>query len=83
MLRASGETIEGPRPSDWFDAFVDSRGDLVVLLMDVRSSAESSEEFLATLVRDTRAALHRGDALHAVVGDLEMMLAAHPGVETG
>jgi hypothetical protein len=83
MLRASGETIEGPRPSDWFDVFVDDRGDLVALLMDVRSNAESSEDFLATLVRDTKTALRRCDALHTVVNDLEMRLATHPGVETG
>ncbi len=83
MLRASGETVDGPRPSDWFDVFVDDRGDLVALLMDVRSSAESPEDFLATLVRDTRTALRRGDALHQVVGELEMQMATHPGVETG
>lgn len=83
MLRASGETIDGPRPSDWFDVFVDVRGDLVALLMDVRSSAESSDDFLATLFPDTKTALRRGDALHEVVGELEMMLATHPGVETG
>jgi hypothetical protein len=83
MLRASGETIDGPRPSDWFDVFVDDRGDLVGLLMDVRSSAESSDDFLATLVQDTKTALRRCDALHQVVGELEMMLATHPGVETG
>ena len=83
MLRGSGETIEGPRPSDWFDVFVDDRGHLVALLMDVRSSAESSEDFLATLVRDTRTALRRCDALHTVVGELEMQLATHPGVEAG
>lgn len=83
MLRASGETVDGPRPSDWFDVFVDDRGDLVALLMDGRSSAESPEDFLATLVRDTRTALRRGDALHQVVGELEMQMATHPGVETG
>ncbi|MES1178176.1 MAG: hypothetical protein ABUL62_27880 [Myxococcales bacterium] len=75
--------MDGPRPSDWFDVFVDDRGDLVALLMDVRSSAESPEDFLATLVRDTRTALRRGDALHQVVGELEMQMATHPGVETG
>jgi Stage II sporulation protein E (SpoIIE) len=83
MLRASGETIDGPRPSDWFDVFVDDRGDLIALLMDVRSSAESSDDFLATLVHDTRTALRRADALHQVVGELEMQMATHPGVETG
>ncbi len=83
MLRASGETIEGPRPSDWFDAFVDDRGDLVVLLMDVRSSAESPADFLATLLGNTRTSLRRCDPLHAVVGELEMQLSIHPGVETG
>lgn len=83
MLRGTGETIEGPRPSDWFDVFVDDQGDLVALLMDVRSSAESPDDFLATVVRDTRTALRRCDPLHTVVGELEMQLATHPGVEVG
>jgi hypothetical protein len=83
MLRASGETIEGPRPSDWFDVFVDERGDLVLLLLDVRSSAESPAAFLAGLLQSTKAALVRHEALHTVVGELEMQLAVHPGVEAG
>lgn len=83
MLRASGETVDGPRPSDWFDVFVDDRGDVVALLMDLRSSAESSDEFLATLARDTKAALLRGSALHEVVSNLEMQMAIYPGTEAG
>ena len=83
MLRASAETIEGPRPSDWFDVFVDDRGDLVVMLMDIRSSAESTDAFVAALLRETRAGLRLHEPLHAVVNGLEMQLAAHPGVEAG
>ncbi|MET0794158.1 MAG: SpoIIE family protein phosphatase [Polyangiaceae bacterium] len=83
MLRASGETVEGPRPCDWFDVFIDDRGDLVAVLMDVRSSAKSPDAFLAALLPDTRSALRRCDALHVVVGELEMQLATHPGVEVG
>lgn len=83
MLRASGETVAGPRSSDWFDVFLDDRGGVVALLMDVRSSAESSDDFLATLVRDTKTALRRGNPLHQVVADLEMQMAIHPGTETG
>jgi len=83
MLRASGETVEGPRPSDWFDVFVDERGNLVLVLLDVRSSAESPPAFLAGLMQDTKAALQRHEPLHTVVADLEMQLAIHPGVEAG
>ena len=83
MLRASGETVEGPRPSDWFDVFVDSRGNLLLALLDVRSSAESPPAFLSGLMQTTKAALLQDDALHAVVGELEMQLAVHPGVEAG
>ncbi len=83
MLRASGETVEGPRPCDWFDVFVDERGDLVLLLLDVRSSAESPDAFLAGLMRTTKATLLRHEPLHLVVGELEMQLAVHPGVEAG
>lgn len=83
MLRASGETVEGPRPSDWFDVFVDERGNLVLVLLDVRSSAESSPAFLAGLMQDTKSALQRHEPLHTVVADLEMQLAIHPGVEAG
>ena len=83
MLRASGETLEGPRPSDWFDVFVDDRGDLVLALLDVRSSAESPHDFLAGLMKTTTAALQRDEPLHTVVAELEMQLAAHPGVEAG
>ncbi len=83
MLRASAETIEGPRPSDWFDVFVDDRGDLVVLLMDIHSSAESTDAFVVALLKETRAGLRLHEPLHAVVNGLEMQLAAHPGVEAG
>jgi Stage II sporulation protein E (SpoIIE) len=83
MLRASAETVEGPRPSDWFDVFVDERGDLVLALLDLRSSAESPPEFLAGLMQTTKAALQRHDPLHTVVGELEMQLAVHPGAEAG
>jgi hypothetical protein len=83
MLRANGETVEGPRASDWFDVFVDERGNLVLALLDVRSSAESPHSFLAGLMQNTKTALQRYDALHTVVADLEMQLAIHPGVEVG
>jgi len=83
MLRASGETVDGPRPSDWFDVFVDERGSLVLALLDVRSSVESPQAFLADLMRDTKAALQRTEALHTVVAALEMQLAIHPGLEAG
>jgi|KBSMisStaDraftv2_1062788.scaffolds.fasta_scaffold228666_2 hypothetical protein len=83
MLRASGETVEGPRPCDWFDVFVDQRGDLVLALLDVRTSAESPQAFLASLMQTTKAALQRQDPLHTVVLELEMQLAVHPGVEAG
>jgi hypothetical protein len=83
MLRASGETIDGPRPSDWFDVFVDERGNLVLVMLDVRSSAESPPSFLAGLLECTKTALQRNDALHTVVADLEMQLATHPGTEAG
>jgi hypothetical protein len=82
MLRASGETIEGPRHCDWFDVFVDDQSNLVVLLMDVRSG-DASDSFVASLVKTTRAALQRHERLHAVVNDLEMLLAAQPGAEAG
>lgn len=83
MLRASGETIEGPRPCDWFDVFVDDAGNLVVLLLDVQANAESSAGFLAQVLRDTRSTLQEYQPLHSVVNGLEMQLAAHPGVEAG
>jgi len=83
MLRASGETVEGPRACDWFDVFVDDRGNLVLALLDVRSSAESPQAFLSGLMQTTKAALLRDEALHVVVAELEMQLAAHPGVEAG
>ena len=81
MLRGSAETVEGPRPCDWCDLFVDDVGNLVVSLLDVRSSAESTERFAATLVRDTRSALVSHQALHSVVNALELQLATFPGVE--
>jgi hypothetical protein len=71
MLRVSGETVEGPRPSDLFDVFNDDDGDLVVVLLDVRGAAESSGSFL----------LH--EPLHRVVSELELQLAMRPGVEAG
>jgi hypothetical protein len=83
MLRASGETVEGPRPSDWFDVFVDEHDSLVLVLLDVRSSAESPPSFLASLMQTTKAGLERALPLHTVVAELEIELAVHPGVEAG
>ena len=83
MLRASAETVEGPKPCDFCDIFIDDVGNLVVLLLDVHGSAVSSDQFAATLMRDTRAALLGHRALHAVVNALEMQLATFPGVEVG
>jgi hypothetical protein len=83
MLRASGETIEGPRPSDWFDVFVDEHDNLVAVLLDVRSSAESPPAFLAGLMQTAKDALSQAQPLHTIVGELEMHLAVHPGVEAG
>ena len=81
MLRASGETIEGPRHCDSFDVFVDEAGDLVVLLMDVHASVEPSDSFVASLLCDARSALHAHQPLHTVINALEMQLAARPGEE--
>jgi Stage II sporulation protein E (SpoIIE) len=83
MLRVSGETIEGPRPSDLFDAFLDSEGDLVVVLLDMRGVAESSGSFLGAMMQQTRAALETHEPLHQVVSELEMQLAVRPGAEVG
>jgi serine phosphatase RsbU (regulator of sigma subunit) len=83
MLRVSGETIEGPRPSDLFDVFVDTEGDLVVVMLDVQGVAESSGSFLGSMMRQTRAALETHEPIHEVVNELEMQLAARPGVEAG
>ncbi|MEO8905448.1 MAG: hypothetical protein ABI488_23285 [Polyangiaceae bacterium] len=83
MLRASGETIEGPRPSDSFNVFVDREGDLVVLLMDIQTPLEASDGFLNSLMREAEEALREHAPLHSVVSGLEMHLAARPGVEAG
>jgi len=83
MLRVSGETIEGPRPSDLFDVFTDAVGDLVLVLLDVRSVTDTSASFLANLMRGLRVALEEHEPLHLVVNELEMQLAARPGIEAG
>jgi hypothetical protein len=83
MLRASGETIEGPRPADAFDVFVDDNGDFVVLLLDLQGVSDSSGSFLDSLMHQTRAALETHEPLHQVVNELEMELAVRPGVEAG
>ena len=83
MLRASGDTIEGPRPSDSFDVFVDDHSALVVLLIDVQTPLEASDGFVNSLMSQARAALGTHQPLHAVVNGLEMQLAARPGVEAG
>jgi hypothetical protein len=81
MLRASGETIEGPRQCDSFDVFIDEVGDLVVLLMDVQSSAASNDGFAESLMRETRSGLLGHRPLHEVVSALEIQLAARPSLE--
>ena len=83
MLRASGETLEGPHPSDLFDVLIDADGALVLVLLDLQAGAESSGSFLATMMRQTRSALEAHEPLHRVVAELELQLAARPGVEAG
>ncbi|HEY4104385.1 MAG TPA: SpoIIE family protein phosphatase [Polyangiaceae bacterium] len=83
MLRVSGETIEGPRPSDLFDVFNDDDGDLVVVLLDLRGAAETSGSFLSSLMRKLRSELELHEPLHQVVSELELQLATRPGVEAG
>ncbi|HWZ90646.1 MAG TPA: hypothetical protein VNW92_17420, partial [Polyangiaceae bacterium] len=83
MLRASGETIEGPHPSDALDVFVDDNGDLVVLLLDLQGVSDSTGSFLESIRHQTRAALETREPLHQVVNQLEMQLAVRPGVEAG
>lgn len=83
LLRASGSTIEGPRLRDWFEIFVDNRGNLNVLLLDVACTRETSVDFLAGLLRETHTALLAQDPLHHVVAGLELSLAAQPGLEAG
>jgi len=83
MLRVSGETIEGPRPSDRFDVFTDAMGDLVLVLLDVRSASDTSATLIASLMGELRSALEDHEPLHLVVNELEMQLAVRPGVEAG
>jgi len=83
LLSASAETIEGPRPCDWFDVFVDRQGELVVLLVDAQSGTDSWGGFVTTAIQETRAALLEAEALHTVVNALELQLAAQPSLEVG
>jgi len=83
MLRANGQTVEGPRPCDGFDVFGDDEDSLVLVLMDVQSSAESPPGFLSGLLQSARQALQSHQPLHQVVCDLELQLALYPGVEAG
>jgi hypothetical protein len=76
----SGETIDGPRPSDLFEVFVDYSGDLVLVLLDVQAPAESPG-FLGSLMQHARSALETHEPLHQVVNELEMQLAMRPGIE--
>jgi len=55
----------------------------VMVVLDVRSSAEASSGFLNAAMSQTRAALEAHEPLHAVVSELELQLAARPGVEAG
>lgn len=83
MLRGSGATLEGSKPSDWFELFVDDQGDLVLLLLDVTSRADSSVDFLSTVMGETRTLLRRHAPLSTVVGSLTLELAGTSGAEVG
>ena len=83
MLRASGETIDGPRPCDSFEVFVDEQGDLVLALMDVPASVDPADGFVASLMSQVHLALLEHQPLHTLVNALEMELAARPFLEAG
>lgn len=83
MLRASGETLEGPRPSDLFDLVIDSQGDLTLVLIDLHVGAETPGSQLGAAMRRVREALEALEPLHAVASALELYFAEHPGLEAG
>lgn len=83
MLRAAGDTVRGPRPTDSLSLFVDQQGDLVVLLLDLQTPLADSDLLGSSLMSEAREALDKHAALHSVVGALEMQLGARPGVEVG
>jgi hypothetical protein len=83
MLRASGETLEGPRPSDLFDLVIDAQGDLTLVLIDLHAGADTPGSQLGNAMRKAREALEAREPLHAVVSALELYFAEHPGLEAG
>ncbi|HEY2404365.1 MAG TPA: SpoIIE family protein phosphatase [Polyangiaceae bacterium] len=83
MLRVSGETLEGPRPSDLFEVVVDSQGDLTLVLLDVHAPGDSSERALCQAMDRVREALEAREPLHSAVTNLELSFAEWPGREAG
>jgi serine phosphatase RsbU (regulator of sigma subunit) len=80
MLRATGDTLEGPRETDAFDIVPSPGGMLSVVLLDARGASESPQLMRALLARARRGLL-RGLALHQVMMELVRVLFDHPASE--
>ncbi len=81
LLRATGDTLEGPRETDSFDVVAGPGGDLGVVLLDVSSRHPDPSVVGKALLAKAKRGLIERTPLHAVMLDLVRALFEFPGTE--
>jgi hypothetical protein len=81
LLRITGDTLEGPRESDWFDIVTGPAGDIGVVLLDVSSPHREPGRIGQALLAVAARGLSERTPLHAVMLDLVRALFEFPGTE--
>jgi hypothetical protein len=81
LLRITGDTLEGPRESDWFDIVTGPAGDVGVVLLDVGTRHGDPGRIGQPLLAIAARGLSERTPLHAVMLDLVRALFEFPGTE--
>jgi Stage II sporulation protein E (SpoIIE) len=81
LLRITGDTLQGPRESDWFDIVSAPGGDVGVVLLDLATRHPSPADVGRVLLAKAARSFVEGAPLHVIALDLVRALFEYPGSE--
>ena len=81
LLRITGDTLEGPRESDYFDIVSGPGGDVGIVLLDVNTRHLEPGKVGQQLLRKATLGFTERTPLHAIMLDLVRTLFEFPGTE--
>jgi serine phosphatase RsbU (regulator of sigma subunit) len=81
LLRITGDTLEGPRESDYFDIVPGTGGDVGIVLLDVSCRRLEPSQVGQVLLSTAARGFAEGTPLHAIMLDLVRALFEFPGTE--